>query len=212
MTETKNIKTTTETKATATATAKPEVTETAKKRITQESALMSAVRAHKSFKLARSVYENNGKYYYAFSAFIVLDGNKQHFIEIPLVPNIGYVKSDDNYGRVSRNASSYGLLNFLYDCGQGLNLEIRKRAAEKGVDTVAFDYYAVAEDDNGISVECQLLPKNPGTEGYLRAAFTGFGKCRDYTDEDIAKIPGLAEAFKRILLPGEEPDVKIEEV
>ena len=200
MTEVKTTKTT-------------ETTETTKKRITQESALMSAVRSHKSFKLARSVYENNGKYYYGFSAFIVLDGNKQNFIEIPLVPYIGFVKSDDNYGRVSRNASSYSLLNFLYDCGQGLNLEIRRRPVEKGrEDLFAFDYYAVAEDDNGISVECQLVPKNSGTEGYLRAAFTGFGSCRDYTDEDIENIPGLAEAFKRILLPGEVPDVAVEEV
>ncbi len=183
-----------------------------KKRTTQEVALMSAVRSHKSFKLARSVYENNGKYYYGFSVFIVLDSNRQTFIEVSLVPYIGFVKSDDNYGRVSKNASSYSLLNFLYDCGQGLNLEIRRRPVEKGKeDQFAFDYYAVAEDENGISVECQLIPKNSGAEGYLRAAFTGFGNCRDYIDEDISNIPGLAEAFKRILFPGEVPDVAIEE-
>lgn len=188
-----------------------ETTETTKKRITQESALMSAVRSHKSFKLVRSVYENNGKYYYGFSAFIVLDGNKQLFIEIPLVPYIGYVKSDDNYGRVSRNASSYSLLNFLYDCGQGLTLEIRKRPTEKGREdqAIAFDYYAVAEDESGISVECQLSPKNSGNEGYLRAAFTGFGRCRDYTADDIENIPGFADAFKRVLLPGDVPDPNV---
>lgn len=183
-----------------------------KKRTTQEVALMSAVRSHKSFKLARSVYENNGKYFYSYSVFIVLDGNRQSFIEVALVPYIGFVKSDDNYGRSSKNASSYSLLNFLYDCGQGLNLEIRRRATEKGKeDQFNFDFFAVAEDEDGISVECQLVPKNSGAEGYLRAAFTGFGKCRDYTDEDIKNIPGLAEAFGRILLPGEAPGVAIEE-
>lgn len=207
----KNNTNTEKTKATVEATAAATAI-APKKRISQEEALSLAARLGKSFKLMRSIYTNNGKNYYAYSVFLVLDGNKQSFVEVSLIPNIGFVKTDDNANRKSRNASSYSLLNFLYDNGQGLKLELRKRVVDKEKNTIVFDYYAVAEDESGITVESQLVPKTPGEEGYLKAAFAGFGRCRDFSEKDFETLPGLKEAFERILLPGETPEVDVEEI
>lgn len=184
-----------------------------KKRTTQDEAIAVAMRNRKTFKLMRSIYQkSNGKNYYAYSVFLILDGNRQSFVEASLVPYIGFVKSEDNLGRTSRNASSYSLLNFLYDNGQGLLLEIRKRPSNDVNARDAYDFYAVAEDESGIVVDTQLVPKTPGAEGYLKAAFAGFGNVRDFKTEDFETIPGLKEAFERILEPGVVPNVTVEDV
>lgn len=210
MAETNKTNTNTEkTKATVVATA---AATAPKKRISQDEALSLAARLGKSFKLMRSIYTNNGKFYYSYSVFLVLDGNKQSFVEVSLVPNIGFVKTDDNVNRKSRNASSYSLLNFLYDAGTGLKLELRKRTVDNDKDNVVFDYYAVAEDEAGMTAESKLVPKTPGEDGYLKAAFAGFGRCRDFNEKDFETLPGLKEAFERILLPGETPEVDVEEI
>ena len=97
----------------------------------------------------------------------------------------------------------------MYERGNGLYLypEIVK---DKDVDKV--EYYAQAVDVNGIAIETKLKPRTTGDDDFLRAAFAGFGNCREpVLPDDFAKVPGLQDAFNNVLMPGEVPSVDVEE-
>ena len=180
--------------------------------ITQETALRNAEREGKSFTLVRKIYPKNDKFYYSFSAFFIFSGPLgETYQEAQLLPSIGYLKDDDKNKtvRVARNSTSYRMLNWIYDSGNGIDLIIKSRKTVDG--NTFFDYYAYAVDESGISVEVQLTPKTPGDGDFLRAAFAGFGKARDWTNEDLDKIKGFKEEFTSVLLPGCAPDVDVED-
>lgn len=179
---------------------------TERKIIPFDEAVKNGIEAGKSFKLIRKVHTHEDKNkkverkFYSYSVFIVLGANTRAFYhEISFLPDIGYVKSDEDSKRTSRNSSSYRLLNWLYAAGNGLKLEgrVRKIIDKEGKPTgaITFDYYAITVDDSGIMVEVKVVPATPGDDSYIRSAFAGFGKCRDYNDKDIETVIGLADAL-----------------
>lgn len=193
---------------------KPEAAKAPVKRVSMEDAIRSNIRNGKTFDLVRSYYtsKRNNKNYYSFSVFLVIC-NGTAFEEVRLVPNTGYlaVKTDrDRNVMTSRNATSYRMLNWLYDNGNGAKLECLERKDTNG-NVIGFDFQAIVCDESGIEVKVILKPATPGDEDFLRAGFAGFGNCRDYCKDDFEKIKGLKEAFNKMLLPGEVPDVVVEQ-
>jgi hypothetical protein len=187
-------------------------------RITQEEALLRAVKQGKTFNLYRSYYvsERNEKSYYSYPVFIVLPNSMQQYVEVDLKPDNGYISAKDEQKKhkmTSRNSANYALLNMLYDAGNGLTLELRatkkKDSFENGY--IDFEYYATCFDMNGVGAEVCMKTDNPGAIGMLNAAFCGFGNSRDAVAEDFKNIPGLQRAFTRLLGPGEVPPDGIEE-
>ena len=173
----------------------------AKKVIVQDQmdCIRRAIKDGKSFTLFRKDYEKNGKTYVSYSVFLILEGLKRSmFYEVQLLPDIGFIGKKDEGIRTGRNASSYKLLNWLYANGNGLKLIAR---IKKENDIEKVEYYAFAVDEFGMSADCLLKPRTPGEEGYLRAAFGGFGRCRDVVDTDFDKIPGLLAAFEKVVDP-----------
>lgn len=177
--------------------------------VDQTTAIKNAIKAEKHFSLFRKIYAKNDKEFSVYSIFLILEGRASSFVEIQLLPDIGYVSGasfeEKKNLTTSRNAAGYRLLNWLYDSGAGIKLYARVKPG-KDEKNIQFEYYALAVDENGISAEATLVPKTPGDEGYLRAAFAGFGKSRDFVESDLQNIFGLADAFSNVYLPGEAYD------
>lgn len=174
--------------------------------VDQKTAIKDAIKAEKHFSLFRKIYSKNDKDYSVYSVFIILDGYKKSFVEIQLLPDIGFVggttAEEKKNLTTTKNAAGYSLLNWLYESGTAINLYARLKPTKDGKD-VSFEYYALAVDDSGISAEAVLIPKSLGDEGYLRAAFAGFGKCRDFAEGDLETVPKLDKAFENVYFPGE---------
>lgn len=180
-----------------------------KKQVTpvdQTVAIKNAIKAEKHFSLFRKVFSKNDKEFSVYSVFLILDGRKKSFVEVQLLPDIGFVggttAEEKKNLTTTKNAAGYSLLNWLYENGTAINLYARIRPT-KDDKNVSFEYYALAVDDSGISAEATLVPKSLGDDGYLRAAFAGFGKCRDFAEGDLETVPKLDKAFENVYFPGE---------
>ena len=170
-----------------------------------EDAMHRAIKQGKKFKLIRKTYvnEEKNKRYNVYSSFIVLPGSRQGYREVQLLPEIGYVDKDAGKNeRTMRNQASYELLEWLYDCGQGLSLVCKEEFDSKS-QKVIYVYNAEAVDFNGVALYVPLVPRTSGEKIFIQAAFCGYGLCRDFNDSDIGVIPGLAEALAEELTPGE---------
>ena len=170
-----------------------------------EEAMQRAIKQGKKFKLIRKTFvnEDKNKRYNVYSSFIVLPGSRQGYREVQLLPEIGYLGKDAGKNeRTMRNQSSYELLEWLYDCGQGLSLVCKEEFDAKS-QKVIYVYHAEAVDFNGVALYVPLVPRTSGEEIFIQAAFCGYGLCRDFNDSDIGVIPGLAEALAEELTPGE---------
>lgn len=214
MTKATNTTLAPETGANATDVKKTEAVKAPVKRVTMEDAIRSNIRKGKTFDLVRSYYtsKRNNKNYYSFSVFLIIC-NGTGFEEVRLVPNTGFLAvrtEKDKNVMTNRNATSYRMLNWLYDNGNGAKLECLERKDSEGR-AIGFDFQAVVCDENGIEVKVLLKPATPGDEDFLRAGFAGYGNCRDYLPEDFGKVKGLHEAFNKMLLPGEVPSVEVEQ-
>lgn len=181
--------------------------ETTVKTVTMEQAVKKAINDGKTFKLIRKVHTHVDKKidrkrkYYSYSVFIILGVGKRSFWkEVSFLPNIGYVKEDDSSKRIGSNSASYKLLNWLYAVGNGLTLEAEDYEVMtrdgKPTGRTDFRFYAATTDDSGIKITSEIVPANLGDKQFILSAFAGFGKCRDYTDEDLFSVDGLADAMK----------------
>ena len=176
-------------------------------------AMRKAISAGKSFCLYRSVYKSSrtDQYYFEYRAIIELSNARQKYYQITLLPDIGYVGKDTSASQVrSLNSSAYRSINLFYDLGVTLKL-IAKEEVDKREQPV-FNFYAVAVDESGVSVEMPMRPRNPGDARFLQAAFCGFGKSREVDPEKVAEDEDLRAIFEEIYLPGQYPkDIDVQD-
>ena len=181
--------------------------------LSAEDAMRRAVKDGKSFRLYRSVYQSsrNKKFYFEYRVIVELNNARQKYLQITLLPDIGYVGRDTSASQVrSLNSSSYRTINWFYDCGATLKLIAKEDVDKNG--RVIFNFFAVAVDESGISAEMAMKPRNPGDAKFLQAVFCGFGKSREVDPEKAGEDEDLRKIFEEVYLPGQYPkDIDVQE-
>lgn len=192
---------------TATETAK----ETAPKIVSQNDAILKAIRNGKSFSLLRRAFysETKSRTYFNYSTFLILPGRIKTYIQIDFNPDNGYIDRDDKNKKTSSNSTSFQLLNWLYDSGAGLYLKARPVKNDDGYvytksGDLALIYSAVCLDElTGVEASVEIIPSTVANDKFIRLALCGFAGCREYESEDFNDTPGLKEAFENMRTPGE---------
>ena len=196
---------------TETATANETATATAPRIVSQNDAILKAIRNGKSFRLLRRAFfsETKSRTYFNYSMFLILPGRVKTYIQVDFNPDNGYIDKDNKNKKTSSNSTSFQLLNWLYDSGAGLFLKARPVKNEDGnvytkSGDIALIYSAVCEDKlTGLETNVEIVPSTVANDKFIRLALCGFGGCREYRDEDFNDTPGLKEAFEDLQRPGE---------
>jgi hypothetical protein len=184
----------------------------------QNDAIRAAIRDGKSFELARMLKTIPAKrpgdkplHYYDYVVCLILKGVVP-FKFLHFKPYSDYIARDAISMKAKQNSVSYAQLNFMYDLGGGLNLVLREdKSDDSNRKDPKWRFFAVATDEDGVSAEFELVPNTAGDRQFVLSAFSGFGKCRSFTFDDVNadKPKGIKDAFKNYLGPGEDPGVEV---
>ena len=188
--------------------------ENASRNSSQNTAILNAIRAGKTFNLLRRAFysESKSRTFYTYSMFLILPGRRKMHVQVDFNPDIGYIGKDDKSKKISGNSTSFQLLNWLYDSGAGLKLKVRaikKDGAYQYTKSgdIELVYSAVCEDEiTGLETTVEIVPSTVAQDKFCRLALCGFAGCREYNDNDFLDTPGLQEAFENMRLPGDYDD------
>lgn len=152
--------------------------------------------AGKTFKIVcKEQLSNKGNVFYTYSIFVVA---KNRLFELSLKPELGRIKDGENV--VGNRIAGAETLAFMMDVTEGnllLTLREESYVGSDGKTNSMIKYYAVAVDEaTGLVMDFPMQPYDNISRHRLLSAFSGFGGSRDYTDDDVKKIPQLKESLK----------------